>query len=133
MHAKLTENFKISTLKKRADFLRLNAKAKKWVSSSLILQAMPSDAPEADMTTNIHVGFTVTKKTFKSAVKRNRIKRRFRSIAAEILGSRAKAGYDYVLIARPCALDKSYALLKKDLAWCLKRMTLLREQKNDSA
>ncbi len=74
----------ITTIKKRADFLKMNAKARKFVSHGVIVQAMPNDLGHT------RVGFTVTKKTEMSAVKRNRIKRRLRAAAADILPLHAK-------------------------------------------
>ena len=110
----------ISSLKRRADFLRLNKEGQKWVSRGLVIQAAPRPDPEtAD---EIGFGITVTKKTFKSAVSRNRIKRRLRAVAADILSDHAKPGCDYVLIGRKETLDRSYDQLKKDVIWCLNKM-----------
>ena len=110
----------ISPLKNRADFLRLNKSKQKWIAKNLVIQAAPN--PNND--TNIRVGITITKKTFKSAVKRNRIKRRLRALARDIITSQAKNGYDYVLIGRHTTLNIPYNTLKKDLSWCLRKMDL---------
>ncbi len=74
----------MQTLKNRADFLKITQKGKKCVSHGLILQVMPNDLGI------LRVGYTVSKKTDASAVKRNRIKRRLRTAAKEILGVQGK-------------------------------------------
>ena len=107
----------ISSLKNRADFLRLNKSGKKWISKNLVLQ---TDSGAGDDI--LRYGITVTKKTYKSAVKRNRIKRRLRALANDILKNKALTNKDYVLIGRPSTLDAPYQTLEKDLIWCLKRM-----------
>lgn len=108
----------ISSLKNRADFLRLNKSGDKWISQSLILQTAPNEGQQNTM----RFGLTITKKTFKSAVKRNRIKRRLRALANSTLKTHAQSGHDYVLIGRPATLETPYAQLEKDLLWCLKRI-----------
>ena len=118
MHAIKQDIKNISSLIKRADFLRLNKDGQKWVSKSLVIQA----APRAEDTNDIRVGFTITKRTFKSAVKRNRIKRRLRAVAMDVLSAEAKTGCDYVLIGREDTLTKPYTTLVKDLRWCLRKM-----------
>ena len=107
-------------LQRRSDFLRVQAGGRKWVSQSLILQAAGNE------TGLIRYGLTVSKKTSKSAVVRNRIKRRLRALAAGILPEQAQPGMDYVLIGRPQTETRDFSDLEKDLVWCLKRMELLR-------
>ncbi|PZQ49143.1 MAG: ribonuclease P protein component [Micavibrio aeruginosavorus] len=107
---------KLGRLQKRSDFLRFNKDSARWVSKGFTLLALPNDLPIA------RVGFTVTKKIEKSAVKRNRMKRRLRAIAADVLPCHAKAGVDYVLIARePCA-TRLFADMTRDLRWCLEKL-----------
>ena len=60
------------------------------------------------------VGFTVTKK-IGNAVIRNRMKRRFRALAREILPDSGVAGADHVLIGRSGGLERDYALLGSEL------------------
>ncbi|MCB1557036.1 MAG: ribonuclease P protein component [Alphaproteobacteria bacterium] len=107
-------------LKKRSDFLRVQREGKKWVSKSLILQA----APGTEGTSRF--GLTVTKKIDKRAVIRNRIRRRLRALAYDVLTEKALHGTDYVLIGRQDTLDKSYDEMCKELAWCLKRLECLK-------
>lgn len=62
----------------------------------------------------IGIGFTVTKKEGNAAV-RNRIKRRFRAAAREILPDCGAAGADYVIIGRQAAAEAPFPSLLADL------------------
>ena len=106
----------LTILKKRSDFVKLNKKGRRWVSHGLVVQVIKNDLDQK------RVGYTVTKRTNKSAVHRNRIKRRLRSIAAEILPSHAQNAHDYVLIGRQLTETRPYDQLCKDLKWCLKKL-----------
>ena len=75
----------ITTLKNRADFLRLRH-GRKFTTPYFILRAAPSDvAGQA----GARVGYTVTTKCG-NAVLRNRTKRRLRALVAEIFPENAK-------------------------------------------
>ena len=116
MHATKDQIKKLGRLLKRPDFIRVQNKGEKWVSHGLILQAMPNERGET------RVGFTVSKKTDKSAVKRNRIKRRLRAVAADILPDHAKGSCDYILVGRALSATRPYETLCNDLKWCLSKM-----------
>ena len=102
----------IATLKKRADFLRLN-RGRKFMTAYFILRYAPSAAQ------TVRVGYTVTTKCG-NAVVRNRIRRRLRALVAEIAPEGAVAGTDYVFIARadakPSAGEVAYPLLRAAVA-----------------
>lgn len=100
-----------NTLKKRRDFLAMN-RAAKWVTPGFILQYAPSEASTTQL------GYTVSKKVG-NAVVRNRMKRRFRALAADNLGSEPAT---MVLIGRPGAEKVPYQQLVKDLGWALRRV-----------
>ncbi|HKZ97837.1 MAG TPA: ribonuclease P protein component [Hyphomicrobiaceae bacterium] len=107
------------TLKKRQDFLRLRGGAR-FVTPGFVLEAKPQ--PEgAGCGPSPRFGFTVTKATG-AAVVRNRIRRRLRAAVRLIAPDKARAGHDYVLIARAAALERSFPDLKKDLERALQRV-----------
>jgi ribonuclease P protein component len=75
----------------------------------------------ADADQSPRFGFTVSKQVG-GAVERNRIKRRLKAAARDVLLEHARPNYDYVLIARRPALDAAFAALVSDLAEALKRV-----------
>lgn len=103
----------ITTIRKRADFLRLN-RAHKSVSPYFILRCAPSEQAGP----GCRVGYTVTTKCG-NAVVRNRIKRRLRALVRELFPDHARAGYDYVLIAlaqaKPSSAEAEYAQLRQSM------------------
>ena len=68
----------------------------------------------------MRVGFTVTKK-IGNAVIRNRMKRRFRALAREILPSEGHAGSDHIMIGRSSGIEREFALLRQDFAKALEK------------
>jgi ribonuclease P protein component len=70
----------------------------------------------------IRLGITVTKK-IGGAVVRNRMKRRFRALAAELLPERGIAGADHVLIGRNGGIERDYDLLRSELAGALAKLS----------
>lgn len=126
MQTKKSDLKTLETLKKRSDFLLMNAKGQKWVAKGLILQ-VKKQSPQKDKK---GVGYTVSKRVDKSAVKRNRIKRRLRAVAADILPLFAKKHHDYVLIGKTLTATRPYEELKNDLKWCLKKLDCLNSQEH---
>jgi len=64
----------------------------------------------------------VTKK-IGGAVVRNRMKRRFRALARELLPAGGVAGADHVMIGRSGGIERDFGLLRADLASALGRIT----------
>ena len=118
MHATKEQRDKIKPILKRADYLTVQNHGKKWVSHGLMLQVKGNDFDYS------RAGFTVTKRTEKKAVGRNRIKRRLRAVAADILPLYAKKSHDYILVGRAETAKRPYQTLCQDLKWCLKKMDL---------
>ncbi len=116
---------KLAHLKKRKDFLNVAKFNKKWVTKGVIIQIRPWDKQEQALFKDIHVrfGLIASKKTG-NAVKRNRIKRRLRALAAEILPHHCKAGHDLVLIGRFCTWDRPWEKLKADFITALKALDM---------
>ena len=118
MQATKDQQASLVTITSRAEFLKIQSAGRKWVSHGLIVQTLANNSQEK------RIGFTVSKKVSKSAVKRNRIKRRLRAVAADILPLHANEGMDYVLVGRPQTLTRPYETLKTDLLWCLGKLDL---------
>ena len=77
--------------------------------------------PRGDDDGTMRVGFTVTKK-IGNAVVRNRMKRRFRALAREMLPEHGIAGADHVLIGRAGGIGRDYAALADELKRALKKL-----------
>ena len=69
----------------------------------------------------MRVGFTVTKK-IGGAVIRNRMKRRFRALAREIVPTSGISGSDHVMIGRAKGIEREFGLLRSELVGALKRL-----------
>jgi ribonuclease P protein component len=75
-----------------------------------ILQARDRGDGDAAM----RIGITVSKKVG-NAVIRNRMKRRFRMLAREVLPEHGLAGHDHVLIGRHSGIERDWADLVREL------------------
>ena len=105
----------VETLRNRPDFLRA-ASARRQGTASFMLQGRARGDDDAA----VRVGFTATKK-IGNAVLRNRAKRRMRALMREVLPGMARAGWDYVLVARPDAtVSRDYAEMRRDLESALR-------------
>jgi ribonuclease P protein component len=120
MKATKEQMSRLDRLKKRSDFLAVQKNGKKWVAKGFIIQAAPNGLEKS------RFGLVVTKKLNKSAVVRNRMKRRLRAVAYDVLPLHGADGQDYVLIGRTDTLDRPYDALKRDLTWCLGKLELTR-------
>ena len=124
MYASKSKMQEMDRLKKRSDFLRAQKSGQKWVSRGLILIAAENGLNEA------RFGLTVTKKLEKSAVRRNRMKRRLRAVAYDVLPNSASHGMDYIIIARRETAQRLYKDLQKDLLWCLGKLGYEKSHEN---
>jgi ribonuclease P protein component len=69
----------------------------------------------------VRLGITVTKK-IGGAVVRNRMKRRFRALARELLPDGGIPGADHVLIGRAGGVERPFALLREELRTALSKV-----------
>lgn len=103
-------------LKRRAEFVRA-AKAGLHASGpGMALQAYRRRAGEPcgeEPEDSIRVGFTTSKKVG-NAVVRNRVRRRLRAVAEQVLPAEGKPGHDYVLVGRTDAKDRDFHDLLAD-------------------
>jgi ribonuclease P protein component len=115
----------VPRLKRRADFLKVARKGRKWAAPGLVLQALDRHAGQRGQTEDndpgIRVGFTVTRKVG-NAVVRNRVRRRLRAAAEQVLPGHGKSGHDYVLIGRQGTLDRTFPALIGDLHRALEKV-----------
>lgn len=67
------------------------------------------------------IGYTVTKK-IGGAVVRNRMKRRFRALARELLPEHGAPGADHILIGRAGGVERDFGQLRAELAKALRKL-----------
>lgn len=108
----------IKTIKGRANFVRMNSSAARFVVSNFILQMSENLDIGED---SVRIGYTVTKK-LGNAVARNRIKRRLREAARKTIPTHAKGQRSYVFIARHKALECDFAELVRDMEFAFSKI-----------
>ena len=77
-----------------------------------------------DSNASIRLGITVTKR-IGNAVVRNRMKRRFRMLARDVLAESGQSGCDYVMIGRESGVERDFVQLRTEL---VKALTKIAEQ-----
>jgi ribonuclease P protein component len=77
--------------------------------------------PRGDDDPAMRLGITITKKVG-NAVVRNRMRRRFRALAAEILPDAGQPGADHVLIGRDGGIERDFDLLRRELRSALAKL-----------
>src|SRR3954447_11777755 len=107
---------RLTSINKRADFLAANGGLRTTTPGFILLVRDRKDQDAA-----MRVGFTVTKK-IGGAVVRNRMKRRFRALAREIVPIRGFPGADHVMIGRAKGIERDFGLLRSELAGALDRL-----------
>ena len=86
--------------------------------SGFVLLSRPRDDGDSTM----RLGITVTKK-IGNAVVRNRMKRRFRALAREVLPIHGIVGADHVMIGRASGIERDFTALRKDLTKALEKLS----------
>lgn len=105
-----------SVITKRSDFLAAN-RGKRYATPGFVLLVRDRQ----DESSNIRLGITITKKVG-NAVVRNRMRRRFRALAQELLADKGKAGADHVLIGRDSGIERDFDALRSDLVKALGKL-----------
>ncbi len=105
-----------SVIKKRSDFLAAN-RGKRYATPGFVLlvRDRQDDSPA------IRLGITITKKVG-NAVIRNRMRRRFRALAQEMLADKGKAGADHILIGRDSGIERDFDTLRADMVKALGKL-----------
>ncbi|MFN3946201.1 MAG: ribonuclease P protein component [Allosphingosinicella sp.] len=106
----------LATLTRRADFLAANRGLRAPMPGFVLLVRPRGDGDPA-----MRLGITVTKK-IGNAVVRNRMKRRFRALARDLLPDAGIAGADHVLIGRAGGVERPFDQLRAELAKALGRV-----------
>jgi ribonuclease P protein component len=114
--ARPQEAQRLATIKKRADFVAANSGVRATTPGFVLLVRDRKDADPA-----MRVGFTVTKK-IGGAVVRNRMKRRFRALAREIVPAKGVPGADHVMIGRAKGIERDFSLLRTELIDAIERL-----------
>jgi ribonuclease P protein component len=102
-------------LKRRADFLAAATGVRAHAVPFLIQARDRGDRGKP------RIGLTVTKKSGNS-VERNRIRRRLRAVADNVLTRAGRQGFDYVLVARRAALMAPFEAMLQDLERLLRHV-----------
>jgi ribonuclease P protein component len=103
-------------MSRRADFLAANRGRRAPMPGFVLLVRERDDGDPA-----MRYGITVTKK-IGGAVIRNRMKRRFRVLARELLPIHGIAGADHVLIGRSEGVERDFNLLHVELEKALRKV-----------
>ena len=101
------------TIKKRSEFIRSNKFSKNIHSPNFIIQKLESNKLDKIP----HFGFTITKK-IGTAIVRNKIKRRLKSIIRKLLKYEDKyfnLSFNYILICKKEIVKVSYDDLENEL------------------
>ena len=110
---------RVTRILKRSEYVRVKLRGSSIAESGLVIQA----APVVNDTSYLfpRVGFTVSKRVG-NAVKRNRARRRLKSIASDILPKEGFPAWDYVFIGRLVTLDRPYDSLLEDARAALRKI-----------
>ena len=112
---------RVTTLKKRAEYLRVRNGARCATAVFVLEAKVRGDEARARPPDEPRFGFTITRQVGK-AVERNRIRRRLKAAVRDAGPGHARGEFDYVLIARRPALTSAFAALVSELVRALARV-----------
>jgi ribonuclease P protein component len=105
-----------TVIRKRSDFLAAN-RGKRYATPGFVLLVFDRRDDDAAK----RLGITITKKVG-NAVVRNRMRRRFRELARELLDAHGKAGADHILIGRDGGIERDFDTLRAEMAKALGKL-----------
>ena len=111
-------------LKKTKDFAAMATKGRSiyGVYSTLRIRVVhPSKEHPKPAEEPAKIGFIISTKTFKRAVKRNRAKRRFRSAVKELINDFPN-GHQFIFILKAETLTAPYSAMREDVAHMLTKI-----------
>lgn len=113
----------VPRIKRRRDFVRVSQKGGSAPTPSFIIQAFMREEQDSRgaILPKVRVGFTATKR-LGNAVRRNRARRRLRSLVEVWVPQFQMENVDLVLIAKHSCLKRSFAELGKELCEGLQRL-----------
>jgi ribonuclease P protein component len=103
-------------LKKRRDFLKVQ-KGRRANTGLFSVQCLVRDSGLP------RIGFTVSKKVYASAVKRNRIRRRLKEATRHEAAAFCATAADFVVVARKDVLTASFARIRSDLVSAMMKVS----------
>lgn len=110
---------RLARILKRSEYLRVKQRGTSVAKPGLVIQA--AQGTNDSSVRYPRVGFTVTKRVG-NAVKRNRARRRLKSIASDVLPKEGFQAWDYVFIGRLVTLERPYDLLLEDARAALRKI-----------
>tara|TARA_Y100001960_G_C13961286_1_gene488375 strand:- start:32 stop:418 length:387 start_codon:yes stop_codon:yes gene_type:complete len=115
------KNILLEKITKHSDYAEMR-NGYKISMPGFVLQGKPRNTESRVKASVARYGLTCSKR-IGNAVKRNRVKRRLRSLAANILPVSGLEGWDYILIGRLNSSENlSFRILKENLATALTKL-----------
>ncbi len=108
---------RLTSISARKDFLAANSAKRRATKGFVLLVRDRQDGNPAK-----RLGITVTKK-IGNAVVRNRMKRRLRALARDVIVPLGQAGADHVLIGRNDGVERDYATLRGELSVAIAKLS----------
>jgi ribonuclease P protein component len=117
----------VGRLKRRRDFLAA-AKGRKAARRAFVVEVRQRDDDDEP-----RFGFTVSKRVARSAVVRNRIRRRLKEAVRLTADEEARRGHDYVVVGRRAALREPFSELTSALHGAMRQIRSDRDDTRQGA